>query len=67
MNKYDLMAISTETAGKLLQGEFKTIEDLEDYQSSVDNNNLVQILYRTVKNTNREEDVCIIETIFIDE
>jgi len=67
-NKYDLMAISAETACKLLQGEFKIIEDLEDYQSSVDNNNnLVQILYRTVKNMNREEDVCIIETIFIDE
>nr|WP_320117749.1 hypothetical protein [uncultured Marinifilum sp.] len=67
-DKYDLMAISAETANKLLQGDFKILEDLEDYQSGVDTgNNPVHILYRTVKNVNRKEDVYIIETIFIDE
>ncbi|MBL4559644.1 MAG: hypothetical protein JKX79_01530 [Labilibaculum sp.] len=36
-NKYDLMAISTETAGKLLQGEFKTIEQLATHKYETKN------------------------------
>ena len=68
-NKYDLMAVSAETVGKLIQGEFKTFDELKYYTLSCgDESNLnLQVLYREVYNKNRKDDMYIIETIFIDE
>ncbi len=66
--QWHLLPISKETANKLVQGEFKTFEEFEVF--SLDHepeNEKIEILYRTIKNTNREEDIYIIETIFINE
>ena len=67
---WQLMAVSNETANKLLQGEFTTLENLLDYDDSqkLRNTNInIHLLYRTIENKNRNEQVFIIETIFIDE
>ncbi|MFA9372113.1 MAG: hypothetical protein ACERIH_10425 [Labilibaculum antarcticum] len=67
-DKYDLMAISSETASKLLQGEFKTFEELRGYSDNrIRRSDNIEILYRQIFNKNREEEVYIIETIFINE
>ncbi len=66
--KWELMAISKETANKLIQGEFKTFEEFRDY--NIDNrreDERIYILYRKIENINRDKFVYIIETIFIDE
>ncbi|MFA9372125.1 MAG: hypothetical protein ACERIH_10485 [Labilibaculum antarcticum] len=64
-DKYNLLAISAETANKLLQGEFKTIDELnKDVSNSLDDKE-IYILYREVRNKNRKEDIYIIETIFL--
>lgn len=64
--KWDLLPISAETANKLLQGEFKTFEELEDADFNPTDSN-IEVLYRKIENTNREEFVYVIETIFINE
>ena len=66
--KWNLMAVSNVTANKLLQGEFKTFEELETSKfEDRDFSNQINILYREFKNTNRDEYIYIIETIFINE
>ncbi|MFA9372122.1 MAG: hypothetical protein ACERIH_10470 [Labilibaculum antarcticum] len=65
---YRLEAISSETASKLLQGEFKTFEEYEEfYLSNESTENNVHILYRKVFNKNRKDHIYIIESIFINE
>ena len=67
---WELLPVSNETANKLLQGEFKTIDDLLDYDSNIESfNTSTTILYRTIKNENREDYIYIdvIETLFINE
>ncbi|WP_062060449.1 type VI secretion system tube protein TssD [Aquimarina longa] len=70
-HKWELMALSKETANKMLKGEFRTFEELENFESnleSYDNSRTrVEILYRISKKTNRNINNYIIETIFIDE
>lgn len=53
MNKYDLMAISTETAGKLLQGEFKTFDEFYKSVDFSQGDKDIYILYREFRNENR--------------
>ncbi len=66
--KWDLLPISAETANKLMQGEFKKFEAFFEFASTdIDSILNIEILYRRVENTKREEDVYIIETVFIDE
>jgi len=63
------MSVSSVTANKLLQGEFKTFEELETEQlSDLYPSTTVNILYRRVENAHRKGLLrFIIETIFIDE
>jgi len=62
------MPISNETANKLLQGEFKTFDELYDFNNrDTDYDDKITILFREVINTNRNEFIYIIETVFIDE
>ena len=67
--KWDIMAISNETASKLIGDEFKTFEEFEKFEDSLDfsNHSKINVLYRIVENKDRDEEVFIIETIFIDE
>ncbi|PID68989.1 MAG: hypothetical protein CR968_00195 [Flavobacteriia bacterium] len=66
--QWDLLAISQETANKLLAGEFKTFEELYEFNIENEPETIkIEILYRKVRNNNREEDVYVIETIFINE
>ncbi len=68
LNTWDLLPVSSITATKLLQGEFKTMNDLLDYDSNIESfNSNTTILYRTVKNENREDYIDVIETLFINE
>ena len=66
--KWELLPISNETANKLIKGEFKTFEELDQFNR---NNRTeiekTQVLFREVYNENKEDYVYIIETIFIDE
>ena len=66
---WKLMAISNETANKLLQGEFKTFDELYDsiYSKPEDINDNIEILYREIYNESRHEYIYVIETIFINE
>lgn len=65
---WQLLEISKETANKLVAGKFKTFDELIDFDNEVDDfNQSISILYRTVKNTNRDVFVDIIETLFINE
>ena len=63
------MAVSNETANKLLQGGFTTFEELDDYERNLASISYkqIQILLRIKENELRKEQVYIIETIFIDE
>ena len=67
--QWDSMEVSPVTANKLLQGEFKTFDEL--FKFSTEDTNLprsVNILCREKKNENRVGYYnYIIETIFIDE
>ncbi|WP_282057174.1 hypothetical protein [Maribacter luteus] len=60
------MNIPKETANKLIKGEFETFEELENADFNPINSN-IEILFREIENTNREEFVYVIETIFINE
>ena len=64
-----LLPIYNTTANKLLAGEFETLNDLLDYESNIidEFNKNITILYRTVKNENKETSVDVIETLFINE
>ncbi|WP_010522837.1 type VI secretion system tube protein TssD [Aquimarina agarivorans] len=66
---WQLLPISSDTANKLIQGEFKTFEELRNHaDENIDVfNNKTQALYRKTKNSNRDEFIYVIETIFIDE
>ncbi|WP_417236997.1 hypothetical protein [Bizionia paragorgiae] len=66
---WQLMAISNETANKLLQGKFDTFYELESFENSLEfpNTSKVSVLYRIVDNENKEKEVFVIETIFINE
>ena len=63
------MAISNETANKLLAGEFTTFEELKsEVLSQGDESYLnIQILYREIYNENRKDHIYVIETLFINE
>ncbi|OEK08610.1 hypothetical protein A8C32_03945 [Flavivirga aquatica] len=62
---WDLEKISNETANKLLQGDFNTFDDLLNYDSSIESyNENITILFRRLKNENKEIPVEIIESIF---
>ena len=66
--EWKLIAVSNETANKLLQGEFKTFNDLDDFNRNIKiENEKIQVLYREVFNENREDYIYIIETLFINE
>lgn len=66
--RWELMAISAETANKLLAGEFKTFDELEESaKQDIDRPNDIKILYRKIYNDNKEDYVYVIETIFINE
>jgi len=65
---WQLMSISNETANKLLQGEFDTFEKLNDYnEANFAYDDRLTILYRETENTNKDQNVFIIETFFINE
>ena len=67
--QWDILGVSAVTANKLINGEFKTFEELDKY--NVDNRGVyksINLLYRRIENKNRERYFnCLIETIFIDE
>ncbi|MFA9372120.1 MAG: hypothetical protein ACERIH_10460 [Labilibaculum antarcticum] len=67
--KYRLEAISSDTTNKLLQGEFKNITQLEEFENSLsgESSGQFKILYREVENKNRKEVIIIVESIFINE
>jgi len=65
--KYDLLAISSESANKLLQGEFRTFDELYESANVSPNDKEVYVLYREVRNQNRKEEIYIIETLFLNE
>ena len=66
--KWDTMAISNETASKLIANEFKTFDEFSEFNlRNESENQKIEILYRKIPNKNREEDIYIIETIFINE
>ncbi|MFA9372118.1 MAG: hypothetical protein ACERIH_10450 [Labilibaculum antarcticum] len=66
-DKYDLIDISAETASKLLQGEFKTMSKLKEFDSEIESfDKPISILFRSVKNSNRGGDFMqVIESIFL--
>ncbi len=64
-DKYELMAVSTETASKLLQGEFKTFEKFNKSVNNSPDDKSIYVLFREVRNKNREEYIYIVETIFL--
>ncbi|OEK08613.1 hypothetical protein A8C32_03960 [Flavivirga aquatica] len=67
---WQLMEISNATANKLLQGDFKTFKELEEFsRRDIDDTgfNNIEILYREIKDTSNDKLICIIETLFIDE
>ncbi|WP_062060453.1 hypothetical protein [Aquimarina longa] len=68
-HKWELMAVSKETANKILKGEFRTFEEFKRFEDQLEfsNDTRIQILYRKIYNKNREQQVYIIETIFVDE
>ncbi len=66
LNTWDLLPVSSITATKLLRGEFKTFDELQNAPFNP-NSSTIEILYRKIKNTNREQFIYIIETIFINE
>ena len=67
--QWDIMSVSSVTANKLLQGEFKTFEELETEQFG--ENPLytpINIIFRQQESRNRKGfSNYLIETIFIDE
>ena len=63
---YNLIPISAKTLSKLLIGKFKTLEELANTDSDPSLSK-VEILYREIKNKNRDQFIYLIETIFINE
>ena len=61
-----MLEVSAEALGKLLKGEYKTMREL--YGSNLDPNQIkVSILYKRLLNSNREEYIYVIDSIFINE
>ena len=66
--QWGLLSISSLTANKLLQGGFQTFNDLFEFNlENEDPFKKIEILYRMTKNKIRKVEICVIETIFIDE
>ena len=67
LNTWNFMVISKLTANKFLNGQFKTLMDLQvsDYEV-LENDYSVTLLYRQVANENKEMYIDIVETIFYD-
>lgn len=67
--QWKLMAISNETANKLVQGEFRTFYELKNDVSSKreDINDNIELLYRKTYNENKGDYIYIIESIFFNE
>ncbi|MCF6350607.1 MAG: hypothetical protein L3J23_06190, partial [Flavobacteriaceae bacterium] len=64
---FRLAEISKETVNKLLQGEFKTLEELREFESQSYDDKDVYVLYREHRNKNRKIPIEILETIIFDE
>ena len=66
---YNLLAISNQTANKLMAGEFESFKKFEKEVLSIGDeyNEQVRVFYKEVYNENKEDYVHIIETIFINE
>lgn len=65
---WHLLSISKETAGKLLQGEFRTFEQLDSHRfQSLIEDDKIQLLYREIFSEKKNEYIYLIETIFFDE
>ena len=60
---YELMGISTETASKLLNGDFRRFDEMEDF-NAYPTNPSIQILYRE-QTDNTDKRIYIIEAFFI--
>lgn len=66
--RWELLVVSKETANKLLQGEFKTFEELYEFNThSSTESGKIQILYKEIFDDEKEDYMYIIETIFINE
>ncbi len=66
--QWDLLPVSNETANKLMAGEFQTFEEFFEFSTDDFDRDLnIEVLYRKVINSNKEDDIYIIETIFINE
>ena len=63
---WQLMAISNQTANKLIKGEFTTFDELEEYDFEYPEKSL-EMLYRIIFSKNDKPDIRVIETFFIDE
>ncbi|WP_159295375.1 hypothetical protein, partial [Tenacibaculum maritimum] len=62
---YSLIEITPETLNKLINGEFKTIKELEVFNNSSVGVKEIKLLFKEVLNPNRDEYICFIETIFL--
>ena len=66
--QWELLPISSITANKLLQGDFQTFYDLTVFNlENEDKSTKIEILYRMTENKIRKKEICVIETIFINE
>ncbi|WP_062060461.1 hypothetical protein [Aquimarina longa] len=68
--KWELMALSKETANKILKGEFRTFEELEKFErNNVEDTGFseIEVLYRKIPNKNKDGYKYTIETIFVNE
>ncbi|WP_371394083.1 hypothetical protein ACCC68_02990 [Tenacibaculum maritimum] len=63
---YNLIAISNQTLAKLLVGKCKTFEELANYNFNP-KKPIIRVLYKKVRNENRDQFIYIIETIFTNE
>ncbi|CAA0155159.1 hypothetical protein TMP227_110005 [Tenacibaculum maritimum] len=62
---YHLIEITPETLNKLINGEFKTIKELGDFNDFSAGLKEIKLLYKEVLNPNRDEYIYFIETIFL--
>ncbi len=66
--KWDLLPVSIETANKLMQGGFNTFEEFFNYnEENRDFDDKITMLYREVYNSNKEQTIFLIETLFLNE
>ena len=61
---YDLIAVSNKTLSKLLIGEFKTFQELENYQEKNTSSVKFYVLFKEVLNEYKSSNDYVIESIF---